>query len=123
MKKTVLAGVLVLIVAAAGVYLLTRPTTLCSMSSAYTSETYRSQDVSFDSGANGRVKFSFKSDVKSGSLTVALYDSNENMVYDLGKAKMLETYHTFDTPGTYTLRVVCDAFVGNYDVKVYDAHL
>jgi len=40
-----------------------------------------------------KIKISFASDIKSGDLDIVLYDSYDNIVYKLDKAKELVTYY------------------------------
>lgn len=49
-----------------------------------------------------------------GGLNVVLYDPTGNLIYELDKAKALETYFTFDKTDTYTLKAEYVDFVGNY---------
>ena len=57
--------------------------------------------------------------IESGEFNIILYDSNGIVVYELDKAKALETYYTFEKTDTYTLQAEYVDFVGNYKVKVY----
>ncbi len=69
----------------------------------------------------GKIKFSFKSSVEAGELDIVLYDSDGNIVYELDKAKALETYCTLEKADTYTLSAKYNDFVGNYKIVVYEA--
>ena len=119
-KKSMLTGVIILIVIIC-IYPFTRPKTLGNMQQRYTEQTTDISDISFTGEAGGRIKFSFRSDIQEGDLDLVLYDSQGNMVYELDRAKALETYFTFDYPDTYTLAAEYKDFIGKYSVKVYEA--
>ena len=102
MKRKAFA--VIAVIAAVGiisVYLLTRP------------------DISFSGEAGGRIKFSFKSDIISGDLDIALYDSAGNEVYVLDRASELETFFTLERSDTYTLAAECNDFIGTYEIFLY----
>lgn len=105
-----------------GIYFFTRPDALGNISHAFNEETSNVSNISFDGTENERIKFSFKSNVKSGELNISLYDSNGNLVYELDKAKALETYYVFEKTDIYTLEAKCENFVGDYEISVYDAN-
>ena len=42
------------------------------------------------------------------------------MIYELDKAKALETYFTFEKTDTYTLKAEYVDLVGNYEIAVYE---
>lgn len=48
-----------------------------------------------------------------------LYDSDGNVVYELDRAKALETYYIFNKTDRYTLVAEYSDFVGNYKITVY----
>ena len=101
------------------IYLLTRPKTLGNMNQRYAEQTTSSSDVSFEGEAGKMIKISFRSNILNGDLDIILYDSEGNAVYELDRAKALETYYTFDNSDTYTLVAKCCDFIGTYKVKVY----
>lgn len=61
------------------------------MNHDYAEPTTSISDISFRGEAGGRIKFSFASDIKNGDLDMILYDSKGNVVYELDRAKELET--------------------------------
>lgn len=92
---------------------------LGNMSHSYTEPTTSSSNFSFFGETGEKIKISFASDIKSGELNIVLYDSNENIVYELDKAKELVTYYTFDNTDTYALTAEYTDFIGSFKVKVY----
>jgi hypothetical protein len=121
-KKSMILGTVIAIATITSVYFFTRPALFGNMAGYYTEQTTKNSNFSFVSEANDQIKFSFKSNVKSGNLDMTLYDSKNNVVYTLDKAKSLETFYTFDKSDTYTLEANCSNFIGNYEVKVFDAN-
>ena len=97
-----------------------RPESLGNIIQKFSEPTTSSSNVTFSGEANERIKFSFKSNIKSGELDIILYDSNGNVVYELDKAKALETYFIFEKTDTYTLKAEYIDFVGNYKVEVFE---
>lgn len=122
MKKKVfiIAGSVVGVLVIFSVLLFTRPVVLGNMNQNFTEPTTSTSNVSFAGEENNKIKFSFKSNIESGELNIILYDSNENFVYELDKAKALETYFTFEKTDTYTLEAEYSDFVGNYEIAVYE---
>lgn len=114
-----ISSVLVVTVGIIGVYLLTRPTVLGNMSNKYPEQVTTTSDISFEGEAGNRIKFVFESDVISGNLDMALYDSAGNAVYTLDNAKELVTYFTLERSDTYILAANCDKFAGTYKILVY----
>ena len=120
MKRKAFA--VIAVIAAVGiisVYLLTRPKALGNMSGSCSEQTTETSDISFSGEAGGRIKFSFKSDIISGDLDIALYDSAGNEAYVLDRAGKLETFFTLERADTYTLAAACSQFVGTYTISVY----
>ena len=109
----------VIIAAAIRTYLLTRPKELGNMNHKYTEQMTSASDISFTGEAGDRIKFSFRSDIMSGDLEIALCDSTGSEVYRLDRAKALETYFTLESSDTYTLTAKCNSFVGTYKIRVY----
>lgn len=118
-KKIVICIAVVVVVILASVWLLFRPKALGNMSHSYTESTTSSSNFSFLGEEGEKIKISFASDIKSGDLNIVLYDSNENIVYELDKARELVTYYTFSDTDTYILTAEYTNFVGNFKVKVY----
>lgn len=119
MKKKSVVICIVAAVVLAGMWLLFRPKALGNINHSYAEATTSSSNFSFSGEANGKIKISFASDIKNGNLDIFLYDSSENIVYKLDKAKNLVTYYTFSKTDTYILTAEYTDFVGNFNVAVY----
>ena len=115
-KKSIIIGGIAVILVVLSVFLFTRPDVLGNMKQDFTEPTTSTSNISFAGEENNKIKFSFRSNVESGELNIVLYDSNGNIVYELDKAKALETYFTFDKTDTYTLKAEYVDFVGNYEM-------
>lgn len=118
-KKSIIIGIIVLAIILLSVWLLTRPKALGNINQTFTESETSSSDISFTGEAGDKIKFSFRSDIKNGSLEIVLYDSRGNAVYELDKAKALETYFILENSDTYTLVAECSDFIGNYKIVVY----
>lgn len=118
-KKHIFLGIVVVIVAIIGVYLITRPKALGNISNSYSTPTTTTSDISFLGESGDRIKFSFRSNIENGDLDIILYDSEGNEVYILDRAKELETFFDLSNSDTYTLTAECNDFIGNYKIKVY----
>lgn len=115
----VAAAVIVVLIFAMTAYMLHRPQLLGNMSHRFSEQTTTVSDITFSGNAGDRIKFSFRSDVKDGELDMVLYASDGSAVYELDRAKALETYFTLDSSDTYTLAAECQDFIGNYKISVY----
>lgn len=120
MKKKNILCILIVFLLVFGVWFLTRPKSLGNMTQTCKEATTNVSNISFAGEEDERIKFSFKSDVEEGKLDIILYDSNGNVVYELDKAKALETFYTLEKSDTYVLAAECDGFVGNYKIVVYE---
>jgi len=120
-KKYILIGTAAALFAAIGIFLFCRPELLGSIADSCTEPTTTSSDISFTGTAGEKINFSFRSEVKGGSLDVVLYDSKGNAVFKLDQAKALECFFTLKETDTYTLTAQCRNFAGNYKVKVHRA--
>jgi hypothetical protein len=118
--KSIVIGMV--IVTITSVYFFTRPALLGNMANNYTEQATLNSDFSFEGEANDRIRFLFKSNVESGTLDMILYDSQDNIVYTLDKAKSLEAFYTLEKSDTYTLEANCDKFIGKYEIKVFNAN-
>lgn len=118
-KKSIIISGIVIILVVLSIFLSTRPDVLGNMNKTFAEPTTSTSNISFAGEENNKIKFSFRSNVESGELNIVLYDSNGNLVYELDKAKALETYFTFDKTDTYTLKAEYVDFVGNYEIAVY----
>ena len=104
-----------------GIRAFTTPDALGSMSKSSAEAKSERSEILFQGEAGEKIKFSFRSNIKSGSLEIVLYDSEGAAIYELDSAKALETYYTFEKADTYTLVAECTDFVGNYSITVYEA--
>lgn len=73
---------------------------------------------SFPAGAGERIKISFSSKVKEGTLDIKLYDSERNIVKELDYAKKLQTVIVLDREDTYTLEAEYTEFAGKYSMEI-----
>lgn len=118
-KKKIIIASIVLVVAALGIWLLTRPKALGNIDQTYAEATTSNSNISFSGEAGEKIKFSFRSRIESGDLEIVLYDSKGNAVYELDQAKALETYFVLEKSDTYTLEAEYKDFIGNYKIVVY----
>lgn len=119
-KKSILIGIVVIIfIATICTYVMNRPKELGNINHKYTEQMTSASDISFMGEAGDRIKFSFRSEIISGDLEIALCDSAGNEVYKLDRAKALETYFILERSDTYTLTAKCSNFVGTYKINVY----
>lgn len=95
-KKGIISGGIVAVLAILSVFLFARPVVLGNMNQNFTEPTTSNSNISFEGEENNKIKFSFRSNVESGELNIILFDSDGNIVYELDRAKALETYFTFD---------------------------
>lgn len=121
-KKNIILLVIMFIIILLILWVFNRPESLGNITQKFNEPTTSSSNITFSGEANERIKFSFKSSIESGELEIVLYDSNGNIVYELDKAKALETYFTFEKTDTYTLKAEYVDFVGEYKVEVYKAN-
>ena len=120
MKKTsFIIVIIIIIVSAISIHLITSPKVLGNMSKSYSEQITTTSDISFSGEAGDRIKFSFKSDIISGDLDIALYDSAGNEVYVLDRASELETFFTLERSDSYTLAAECNDFIGTYEIFLY----
>jgi hypothetical protein len=118
-RKSIIIGIIIVIIAVISIYLLTRPIALGNINQSYSKETTSTSNISFLGTAGDKIKFSFRSNIVSGNLDIILYDSKGNEVYKLDKAKALETFFNLSNSDTYTLTAECSNFIGKFKVKVY----
>lgn len=123
MKKKIVIIFAVTIVLAAVLVVTTavRPKTLGNMKSSFSSPKTTSSLFEFAAEAGDRVHLAFSSDIKSGGMTVTLYDSNGGEVKTLDSAKELRTYWTLEKTDSYTLCAECTEMVGSYNLKLTKA--
>ena len=119
-RKSVFISVSIIIIAVICIFLLTRPKPVGNIKHNYTEYTTSVSDISFVGEEGTRIKFSFRSDIQSGDLNIFLCDSEGDVVYELDRARALETYFTLNYSDTYTLLAECSDFIGTYNIKVYN---
>lgn len=120
-KKIIILTIFILVIILSSSIFSTRSKALGNMTNTFDKPTTNTSEILFSSQANDKIKFSFKSNVEAGELDIILYDSIGNVVYELDKAKALETYCTLEKTDTYTLKADYSDFVGSYKVTVYEA--
>lgn len=122
MKKQNIAistGIIILAAILLIIWNINRPEVLGNMDRVSREAETNTSDISFTGKKGDKIKFSFRSGIKGGDLAMVLYDSCQNIIYELDKAKELETYFTLEKPDTYTLAAECNKFIGNYKITVY----
>jgi hypothetical protein len=102
-----------------GIWLLVRPKALGNINSSYKEPTTSSSNFSFKGEKGQRIKFSFASEIKNGELDIVLNNSSGQVIYELDKAKELQTFYTLDHSDTYTLSAEYTDFIGSYRIAVY----
>ncbi len=118
-KKIIIISICVLLVALLCIYFLTRPNVLGNINQTFIDKETGSSDISFYAESGDRIKFSFKSEIESGILEIILCDSNGDVVYELDRAKELETFFTFEKADKYFLKSEYSDFIGKYSITVY----
>lgn len=118
-KRSIVIGIIVLVAILLSIWLLNRPKTLGNMNRDFTEPETSTSSIGFMGEAGDRIKFSFRSDVEEGNLVIVLFDSSGNAVYELDKAKALETYFTLEKSDTYTLEAEYSDFIGSYKITIY----
>lgn len=119
-KKTTILGAVIVLLMIVCICILNKPVSLGNIKQSFSEEATSVSNISF-TGENGdRINFSFQSNIEHGNLDIVLYDSEGTVVYELDKAKELETFYVFEKTDTYTLQVQYIDFVGNYKITVYE---
>ena len=75
-KKGIIIGGTAVILIVLSVFLFTRPDVLGNMNQDFAEPTTSTSNISFTGEENNKMKFSFRSNVESGELSIVLYDSN-----------------------------------------------
>ena len=122
-KKIIIPTIFILVVILSSSIFSTRSKALGNMTNTFDKPTTNASEILFSGQASDKIKFSFKSSVEEGELDIVLYDSDGNIVYELDKAKALETYYTLEKADTYILSAEYSDFVGSYKIAVYKADL
>lgn len=117
--RNILISIIVLIAILLIIWHINRQEVLGNMDRVFKEAETSTSGISFTGEKGNKIKFSFRSGIKGGDLAMVLYDSSQNIVYRLDKAKELETYFTLEKPDTYTLAAECNKFIGNYKITVY----
>lgn len=118
-KKIIIICIFALLIVLLSAYFLTRPNVLGNINQTFIDKETGSSDISFSAESGDRIKFSYKSDMKSGNLEIKLYDSNSDVIYELDRAKELETFFTFQKSDEYFLKSEYSDFIGKYSITVY----
>ena len=118
-KKILIIVIIIAAVSVTGICLMSRPELLANMSNSYSKQMTTNSDISFSGKAGDRIKFSFRSDIVSGDLSMVLYDSAGNKIDTLDRAKASETFFTVEYSDTYTLAAECNKFIGKYKIFIY----
>lgn len=118
-KRVIIIGIIVLAVILLSIWLLNRPKKLGNMNREFAEPETSASSIGFMGEAGDRIKFSLNSDVEAGNLSIALYDSIGNTVYELDKAKVPETYFALEKSDTYTLEAEYSDFIGSYKIAIY----
>lgn len=113
-------GIAAVLTVVLSVWLLTRPKELGSMNHTYAASETSTSHISFLGEAGDRVKLSFASNIKHGSLNITISDSKGTVITELAQATELETFLTFDYSDTYTLKANCNDFIGSYKIAVLE---
>jgi len=119
-RKVIIVVILILVIVLSGTYFTMRPKVLGNMSKSFSEPVTGMSSISFGGELNGKIKLSFASNIEAGELDIFLYDSNGNVVYELDRAKALETYYVLGKTDNYTLTAQYADFVGNYKISVYE---
>jgi len=119
-RKAIVFAILILAAVLLVFYFVSRPENLGNMARHFREPATGNASICFAGEANEEIKLSFESNVEAGELDIFLCDSDGNVVYELDKAKALETYYTFDKTDSYTLVAEYTDFMGNYKIAVYE---
>ena len=122
MKKKYIVIVIILVLADIFcIWRLTRAEVLGNIDHASSEPESSTADITFSGEAGERIKFSFSSVIEEGELDVVVYDSQGNVVKELGRARALSTFMIPEYTDDYTLVAEYRDFVGKFKVKVYRA--
>jgi len=119
-RKVIVFAILILAAVLLGCCFIGRSESLGNMTRQFREPATGASSISFAGEANEKIKLSFTSNIEAGKLDIVLYDSGGSVVYELDKAKALETYYTFDKEDMYTLMAEYEEFVGDYKIAVYE---
>ena len=119
-RKVIVFAILIFAVVIFGRCSLGQWKSLGNMTRDFVNTVTGTSSISFAGVVNEKIKLSFKSNIEDGELDIFLYDSNGNVVYELDRAKALETYYVLGKTDNYTLTAQYADFVGNYKISVYE---
>ena len=119
-RKVIVFAILILAAALLGYCFVGRSESLGNMKRQFCEPATGASSISFAGEVNEKIKLSFASNIEVGELDIYLYDSDGNAVYELDRAKALETYYIFDKTDSYTLTAEYEEFVGDYKIAVYE---
>lgn len=119
-KTIVLLSSSVLLGAALTAAVLTRSKLLGNISMSVPSGEPKtsSSEVSFKGNGGDRIRVSFSTDVKSGTVVFVLYNSKGGVVENLGTAKAYRGFVDLDVDDTYTLAAEYTDFTGSFKADV-----
>lgn len=119
-KKAIVVGTIVLAISIIflSVYFITRPSTLGNINYSCRQSTSSISDFTFNGESGDNLKFSFSSDIESGTLDITLCDSQGNVVYMLDSAKESVTWFVLEKTDTYSLVAEYNNFIGKFKIKV-----
>lgn len=122
-KRNVILGVLAIVmILITIIYLKNSPKLLGEMNYMSTEQINKTSEFSFSGEKDDTIKFSFSSNIESGDLDVILYDSKGNKVYELDRARKMQTFFTLNDSDNYTLVADCKDFTGKFSVKVFESN-
>jgi len=104
---------------AVGVFLFFRySNTLGSMKDTITEASTSRSEITFKLQKDGRIKFEYSSDVRSGQLSFTLTDNEGNVIETFNSNHSSSEKLELKKNITYVLAVSYDGFIGNYQIKV-----
>ena len=118
-RKVIVFAILILAAVLLGYCFVGRSESLGNMTRQFREPTTGASSISFVGEVNEKIKLSFASNVEAGELDIVLYDSGGSVVYELDRAKALETYYIFGKTDSYTLTAEYGDFMGSYKITVY----
>ena len=101
------------------IWRLTRPEFLGDIDDPFSETQTVTAHISVAGVEGERIKFTFSSVVENGELDILVYDSGQNVVKELDRAKKLETFMILETSGAYTIQAEYQDYVGRFKVKAY----
>ena len=122
-KKCIVYGAIISVIILLCIRLFMWPNELGNIRTyAYGERITRTSTISLPGKINESIKIVYKLNAKAGEVDIVLYDSDGTIVYELDKAKSLETYFTFEKTDYYTLAAECTDFEGEGNIVVYEVN-